>query len=216
MLSTPTTPAMSTIRFGGLDIAYDERVLEPRPWTAAQSRWAAELLADVAPGPVLELCAGAGQIGLLAVAGGKHRLIAVDADPVACEFARMNAAAAGLADRVEVRNAPLEGALGDDEQFALVVADPPWVPTPRVAEFPDDPVLAIDGGRDGLGLARKCLAVAAVHLTDDGVMLLQLGSLAQADALSGELPDGLVVDEVRQPDPTGVVLAVRRVSARTR
>ena len=33
------------LRFDILDIAYDERVLEPRPWTAEQSRWGAELLA---------------------------------------------------------------------------------------------------------------------------------------------------------------------------
>ena len=55
--------------FGHLPIAFDERVLRPRPWTVAQSRWAAELLHDrPAPSAVLELCAGAGHIGLLALA----------------------------------------------------------------------------------------------------------------------------------------------------
>jgi release factor glutamine methyltransferase len=209
------SPPASTIRFGGLDIAYDDRVLEPRPWTAAQSLWAAELLASAPPGPVLELCAGAGQIGLLAIAGTAHRLVAVDADPVACEFVRTNARAAGLADRVEIRNAPLEQALADDERFAVIVADPPWVPTARTTEFPADPLLAIDGGPDGLALARRCLTVAGTHLTVDGVMLLQLGSTAQVDGLSHDLSDELVVDEVREPDPTGVVVAVRRVSGRT-
>ena len=50
-----------------LEISYDQRVLEPRPWTAAQSRWASSLFRVLPPGPVLELCAGAGHIGLLAV-----------------------------------------------------------------------------------------------------------------------------------------------------
>jgi methylase of polypeptide subunit release factors len=216
MSSTPPSPTVSTIRFGDLDIAYDDRVLTPRPWTAAQSRWAAELLTTIPPGPVLELCSGAGHIGLLAIAATDHRLVAVDADPVACEFARRNAAAAGLAGRVEIRNAPLTDALEPHERFALVVADPPWVPTARTSDFPADPLLAIDGGTDGLALARQCVAVADRHLDVGGVMLLQLGSTTQAEALDRELPDGLVLEEVRRPDPTGVVVAVRRVSERTR
>ena len=58
-----------TIAFGPLTIAYDALVLEPRQWTTIQSEWARELLATAPPGPVLELCTGAGHIGLLAVTG---------------------------------------------------------------------------------------------------------------------------------------------------
>ena len=56
-----------TAEYGPLSIAYDHRVLEPRPWTAAQSRWVSALLESAPPGPVLEICSGAGHIGLLAV-----------------------------------------------------------------------------------------------------------------------------------------------------
>ncbi|MBI2244007.1 MAG: methyltransferase, partial [Nocardioides sp.] len=66
---TTISHAPETMGFGPLRITFDGRVLRPRPWTAAQSEWAAEILADAPAGPVLELCAGAGQIGLLAVAG---------------------------------------------------------------------------------------------------------------------------------------------------
>ena len=57
---------MTTVEFGGLQITFDSRLLSPRPWTQAQSRWAASLLPNLPPGDVLELCSGAGQIGLLA------------------------------------------------------------------------------------------------------------------------------------------------------
>ena len=60
--------------FGGLTIAYDDRVLRPREWTTAQSDWAAELMVTAPGGPVLELCSGAGHIGLLAVAASGRRL----------------------------------------------------------------------------------------------------------------------------------------------
>jgi release factor glutamine methyltransferase len=200
-------------RLGGLDIAYDDRVLRPRAWTAAQSEWAADLLAVAPDGPVLELCTGAGHIGLLAIVGNERRLVAVDADPVACGYARANAADAGLASRVEVRHAVLDEALAPGERFPLIIADPPWVPSARTSDHPEDPLLAIDGGDDGLAVARACLEVARDHLTPDGVLLLQLGNRDQATALQDALDDAtapLAIIEVRQPSPTGVVVLVRR------
>src|SRR3954470_22156804 len=64
--------------FGDLPIEYDDRVLEPRAWTALQAEWAADLLEEAPPGPVLELCSGAGHIGLLAVSRQRRRLVCVD------------------------------------------------------------------------------------------------------------------------------------------
>ena len=205
-------PDLRVVRLGDLDIRYDARVLQPRPWTTAQAEWAAELLESAGPGPVLELCTGAGQIGLLAIVDNDRRLVAVDADPVACDFARHNAAEAGLIDRVQVRNAALEEAVGDDERFPVIIADPPWVPSDRTGEHPDDPPFAIDGGPDGLALARRCVRVAARHLTPGGALLLQLASPVQAAELEHVLADeapGLRLTELRQPAPTGVVLCIR-------
>lgn len=170
--------------FGSLTIHYDDRVLRPRPWTQEQSRLAARLLATAPEGPVLELCSGAGQIGLLAVLGHDRELVLVDADPVACEHARRNVAAAGHLRQTEVRCAPLESALSPGERFALIVADPPWVRSARIAEYPEDPVTAIDGGTDGLDIARACLRTADQHLLLGGSMVLQVGSVAQAQELT--------------------------------
>jgi release factor glutamine methyltransferase len=172
------------MRFGTLDIAYDDRVLEPRAWTTAQSEWAAELLESVPDGPVLELCAGAGHIGLLAIQASPRPLVAVDLNPAACAFIAANAEAAGLADHVEVREGKLEEVLGPDDQFALVIADPPWVPSSDTGRFPEDPEIAIDGGTDGLDLARACIRVIGGHLMVGGAAVLQLGNLDQADALT--------------------------------
>jgi len=189
MPDTPVAP--STIAFGRLTIAYDDRVLEPRPWTVLQSDWAAELLAEAPDGPVLELCTGAGHIGLLAVADTERHLVAVDASSSACAWARSNAGAHGMADRVEVREGRLEEAVRPLERFALVIADPPWVPRAEVGRFPDDPPTAIDGGPAGLDVARACLAVGAQVLAPGASLLLQLGYGDQADALGADLPGGL-------------------------
>ena len=71
----------------------------------------------------------------------------------------------------------------DGEMFALVVADPPWVTTDRVGDHPEDPLLAIDGGADGLSVARACVDACAGHVLEGGSVLLQLGDDAQAESL---------------------------------
>jgi methylase of polypeptide subunit release factors len=200
------------ITFGSLSIAFDHRILRPREWTAAQSEWAAEIMVGAPRGPVLELCAGAGHIGLLAVAVTGRRLVCVDSSPVACDYARANAVAAGMADRVEVREARLETALREDERFPVVIADPPWVPRDKTRNFPEDPLSAIDGGTDGLDVARACLRVVAGHLGSGGSAVLQLGTAAQADTLRRDsaLADGrLQMTEVRQ-HVRGVLVRIDR------
>jgi HemK-like putative methylase len=170
--------------FGHLPITFDERVLRPRPWTVAQSRWAAELL-RATPGAtrILELCAGAGHIGLLTLAMSDAlpvRLVTVDVNPAACEYTRRNAAAAGLGERVEVREGRIDDVLTQGERFDLVVADPPWVARSETDRFPDDPLVAIDGGDDGLDVVRECLRASEHHLEPGGSVVLQLGSADQS------------------------------------
>jgi release factor glutamine methyltransferase len=201
------------VEIDGLSFAYDERVLEPRSWTAGQSAWAAELLDDLPLGPVLELCSGAGQIGLLAVRSHDRRLVQVDVGEAACEFARLNAENAGLSDRVIVRCGPMQEVVLPDERFPLVLADPPWVPTSEVEDFPDDPVTAIDGGEQGVDVALACVDIAGHVLTPAGVCLLQLGTSEQVDEVAsyvGERDDlFLHVDDVRTFE-RGLVVRIDR------
>lgn len=191
-------PATRTRPFGSLRISYDERLLEPRDWTAGQSYWAAELMGTAPEGRVLELCAGAGHIGLLAIATTSRDLVAVDVNPVACEYVERNASAAGLLDRVEVRTGLIEDTIDADERFAVVIADPPWVPHADTGRFPEDPLLAIDGGDDGLEVARSCVRAIGRHLAAGGSAVLQLGSSAQVAALAGSIAEAaLGVRETR-------------------
>jgi methylase of polypeptide subunit release factors len=169
--------------FGELTIAYDHRVLEPRPWTVAQSRWVSDLLAEAPEGPVLEVCTGAGHIGLLAVHGHERDLVLVDLDEAACDFARANAESAGMGDRVTVRCGRMDEVVSNDEWYAAIVADPPWVSTSDLARYPDDPRLAIDGGESGLDLVWACVDVITRHLADGGFAVLQVGPGSQADAV---------------------------------
>jgi hypothetical protein len=173
--------AVERADIAGLGIEWDARVLRPRPWTAAQGHWAAELAEDAPPGPILELCCGAGHIGLVAARSSGRPLVQVDRDPVAAAYARRNAAAAGVV--TDVRCAPLAEAVGQDELFGVVIADPPWLPSADVGRFPEDPRGAIDGGSDGCEVVRACIEVGLDHLAPGGQLVLQIGDPAQLDAV---------------------------------
>ncbi len=181
--------------FGGHHLVTEPALLRPRAWTLAQSLWARDLLACVPEGPVLELCAGAGHIGLVAVHDSGRTLVSVDRHPVAAACTRANADRLGMADRVETRRSDVDEALEDGESFALVIADPPWVRHSCVTDHPEDPPDAIDGGEDGLDVARRCLEVAGRRLLPGGAALLQLGDSDQPVALT--LPTHLRRSETR-------------------
>jgi methylase of polypeptide subunit release factors len=207
--------------FGPLVVTFDEAVLQPRPWTLLQAAWLDELDREGAlpPGPILELCCGAGHIGQAAAAFTGRALVQVDLDPHACALARANAEANGLGAVVEVRNRDLGAAvdLAGGERFPVVLADPPYLPADEVESWPDDPALAIDGGDgEGLALPRRCVTVAAGALADGGVVLLQARGADQVEALGPDIEAaGLVLDGLREEDEERAV-ALLRAAAQSR
>lgn len=201
-------------RFGPLDIRFDGSVLRPRPWTIAQSMWAAELSVTVPDGGVLELCAGVGHIGLALASMVSRNLVLVDINADACSHARANAVAAGIAGRVDIRNGPMDAVLSPGERFALILADPPWVRSDETVRFPLDPLSAIDGGPDGLDLARICVELIGRHLSAAGAAILQLGDTNQVSVMSAYLDAqpllGLRIEEVRTYSESGVLVRLSR------
>ena len=198
--------------FGPLRVGYDDSVLAPRPWTIVQSKHAAALLVGRPQGPLLELHCGAGHIGQAAAAWSRRSLVQVDDNPSACAWARRNA----VANRVnaDVRCVPLEALESDDESFALVIADPPYVPSAETAGFAEDPVHAIDGGDDGLDGIRSSLPVAARLTRPGGSIVLQVRGPGQVDIVGAVAADaGLDLDVLGtvavSPD-RAVVLLTRR------
>ncbi len=200
-----------TVNFDALEVMYDPRVIEPRPWTTMQSHWAAEIAPLVPEGPILELCCGAGHIGLLAAVRSGRRLVQVDADPTACHWAIRNATAAGMASRVEVRCGPMVREVGCEERYPLIIADPPYLPSAETSRYPADPRLAIDGGADGLDVVRECIAVIDRALTPDGAALLQLRGDSQVGQAMELLPGTLTVTGIRHDGPDRAVVRLDRM-----
>ena len=171
-----------TCEFGPLTVEYDDQVLAPRPWTLLQSERAAHHLRTAAEGPIVELHCGAGHIGQAAAALSGRDLIQLDDAAASCSWAFRNAA------RNQVRAAIVRADIAANPLrrgcSALVLADPPYVPSRETSRFPEDPEHAIDGGGDGLDGFRTCLPVAADLLQPGGLVVLQVWGPAQADAVA--------------------------------
>ena len=201
--------APRTMTFGPLQVTYDDSVLEPRPWTLLQATWAAELATTAPPGPILELCAGAGQIGQAAAVLTGRDLVQVEVDRRTCGFAEANAAANVTRSSVDVRCGDLERAVRQDERFPIVLADPPYLPSDEVEEWEDDPERAIDGGEDGLDLLRRVAALAPGWLRPGGHVLVETSARQVAAARTAFARHGLPVRVLTDEDGGGAVLVAR-------
>ena len=178
--------------FAGYSFYIDERAIVPRshlgdliqdglePWVDSSSLQRA-----------LDLCCGSGCIAVaLALAYPNLKVDASDLDASALEVARINIDRFQVEDRVRVMQSDLFQDLPVCK-YDLIASNPPYVPSEELDKLPDEyqhePNLAFAGGEDGLKFVRQILIQAADYLSDQGYLLIELGS--NADALESAYPD---------------------------
>lgn len=179
--------------FMGLGFAVTPAVLIPRPETELLVETAVTLLRGVAAPVVADVGTGSGAVAVsLAVLLPAARVFAVDISTAALTVARENACRHRVADRVVFCAGDLlEPFAGNESFFDLIVANLPYVPSEEVAKLPRpvrrEPVLALDGGADGLALYRRLVSQARPLLKPGGHLLFEIGS-GQGAAALGLLP----------------------------
>jgi len=183
----PVAYLVSEHEFWGFPLWVDPSVLVPRPDTETVVEVARATRADrAAPCRVLDLCTGSGAIAIaLAKELPAARVIATEVSAPAAALARRNAERNGVADRVEVREGDLWAPVAG-ERFDLIVSNPPYIATSVIAtlspEVRREPVLALDGGADGLAFYDRICAGARDHLEPGGALVVEHG-FDQADAV---------------------------------
>jgi release factor glutamine methyltransferase len=181
--ATPLQYLVGTCPWRDFNLSVGAGVLIPRQETELLPDLAITLLKpSLDPAAVLwaDLGTGSGCLALALAAGlPGSRGLAVDVSPAALAFATANIAAAGLDGRVTPLRSdwwtnlrPWWGKLG------LVVANPPYIPSPLVPTLEPvvrdhEPILALDGGVDGLSAIRPVVAGAAVGLAEEGVIVIE-------------------------------------------
>ena len=209
----PLQHILGTAPFCGLELEVSRAVLVPRPETEllAEQAWT-WLHLHFPPGSpkpqVLDWGTGS---GCLALAVATHhpaaQITAIDISPESLAVANRNAQRLQLESRIVFIESAGTSRLPPESRFHLVVSNPPYIPSQDIASLePEvrdhDPVLALDGGPDGLTAYRTIAHSLPRHLDPRGVLLLELGD-NQAPGVSRILVEaGWIVLEVR-PDHSG-------------
>lgn len=181
------------VAFRHLVLRAERGVFIPRPETEVLVDVALEALDAAAAGrasTVVDLCTGAGAVALsVAHERPEARVYATDLDPSAVHLARENARRSRLEERVSVLLGDLFEPLPEEllGRIDLVAANPPYIPTGDMPGLPEEvagfePSLALDGGADGLDVARRVMAAAARWLRPGGTLAMELDETRAADA----------------------------------
>jgi release factor glutamine methyltransferase len=210
-LGLPLEQVIGWAEFCGLRILVEPGVFVPRRRSEFLVGQAVAVgRPPLVPGPVppmvvLDMCCGTGAVGLaIASALGEAELHAADVDGHAVRCAAANLGARGghvyQGDLYEPLPDSLRG------EVDLLVANAPYVPTTEVAFLPaearlHEPLIALDGGEDGVGLHRRIAAGAADWLAPDGHLLIETSQrqaplTAAAMAGAGLRPQVVTNDEV--------------------
>jgi len=172
----------------GVPFTVDERVIVPRSLIAelvADPERCPALEAWLAPHTqrVLDLCTGNGSLAVLAaLAWPEVTVDAADLSAAALAVARINVERHGLAGRIRLLQGDGLAAVGA-QRYDLILCNPPYVDAQAMAALPPEyraePALALDGnfagGSDGLDFVRTLLRAAAAHLSEAGVLVLEIG-----------------------------------------
>lgn len=170
--------------FCGLPFKVNNHTLIPRSPIAEliEREYAPWLLQD--PDRVLDLCTGSGCIGIAtALAFPNAEVDLADISEEALAVAAENVDRFELGDRVAIWQSDLFDAIPADRQYDLIVSNPPYVDAQDFASMPDEyhhePELGLVSGDDGLDICRRILKEAASRLSDNGVLIVEIGNSAE-------------------------------------
>ena len=215
--------------FMGLTFTVDGRVLIPRQDTECLVEEALKYTKDA---DVLDLCTGSGCIAVsLAVLGAPRSVTATDVSTEALAVAKENAKANGAGEKhvaIDFLQGDLWEALGDSviggssdgtssvgdspageqHRYDLITCNPPYIrrdviPTlmPEVQEY--EPVLALDGGEDGLDYYRRLMDGVGTFLRENGHIICEIG-YDQGEDVAELMREAGLVDVMVKQDLAGL------------
>lgn len=144
---------------------------------------------------LLDLCCGTGCIGVSLAKLGGFEVTFADISPDCIDLARENAALNGVSGSFVLTD--MFGNISGS--YDMICVNPPYIPTSELAslqaEVKREPVLALDGGADGLDFYRRISRDYAAHLNPGGALLMEVGA-GQAEDVAAMFPNARRIEDI--------------------
>lgn len=168
--------------FMGLEFYVDERVLIPQPDTEILVEEVTDIAKKYGKIKILDLCTGSGAIGISTVKNIENcEMTLSDISADALRVAEQNCVWVLLTSDPNIQIKIIQSDLFENiqDKFDIIVSNPPYIKSDIIKtldkEVQNEPMLALDGGKDGLDIYRKIIEQAYEYLNKDGYLCLEIG-----------------------------------------
>jgi len=176
--NTPIQYILNKQEFMGLEFYVDESVLIPQPDTEILAEEVIEIIRKRKLSKVLDLCTGSGAIAVSVAKFLENvKVCASDISNEAIKIARRNSNKNNV--KIEFIHSDLFEEFSGEDKFDIIVSNPPYIKTDIIGtlsqEVQKEPLLALDGGIDGLDFYKKIIKQAKEYLNTNGFLALEIG-----------------------------------------
>lgn len=203
----PVSKILGWNEFWGLPFKVTKDVLDPRPDTETLVESVLKSYGDTPPRKILDFGTGSGCILISLLHEWQESIgMAVDISEKALAVAKENAEINNVADRITFIHSDWDEKL--DESFDLIVSNPPYIPNPDIESLAievknHDPILALDGGIDGMDSYKKIFLKIFSLLTPCGKAFFEIGIGQEKNIVRLVEESGLSVKRII-PDLAGI------------
>ena len=176
---TPLQYITKKQEFMGLKFYVDENVLIPQPDTEILVENAInQINKEIKKIKILELCTGSGCIAIsLAKYIENIEIVAIDISEEALKIAKKNAKNNEVEEKIQFLKSDMFENI--NQEFDIIVSNPPYIETQVIKtlskEVQNEPIIALDGGKDGLEFYKIIAKESYKYLNSNGYIMVEIG-----------------------------------------
>ena len=176
----PTQYILGKCEFMGYEFFVDENVLIPRPDTEVLVETVLKTAQKENFQNVIDMCTGSGCIAVSLALNGIKSVTACDISFGALSTAKKNAEYNNASDKIQFIQGDLFENVDKSQKYNAIVSNPPYIPTEDISNLmrevrDNEPLTALDGGKDGLDFYRRITNDSLEYLADGGYLFFEIG-----------------------------------------
>ena len=193
--------------FMKMNFYVNENVLIPRPETESLVEEVINISKKINAKKILDLCTGSGAIAVsTAKYIDKSQITATDISKEALEIAKKNAKKNNVENQIKFLQSDLFKNI-PNEKYDIIVSNPPYIKRDIIKtldkQVQNEPIIALDGGWDGLDFYRKIIDKAYEFLKYKGYLCLEIGYDQKEDVIDIIKQKGVYIDAYSKKDLYG-------------